>query len=130
MGDITLRAKCKTVEDGKVDELALYFNTGSSLTFIREDRAKGLGSVLTLPKPALFSALGNGKFLADAIVELHVELEGIWCRHLCYVAKEKDMDTEVLVGHDFMQKFNIKLDVKEMKVIIDRESLLRAQLIR
>ena len=83
-----------------------------------------------LRKPAVFHALGNGTFECKSIIYIYIELEGIWCRWIAHVIEEKDIDAEILVGHDFMQVYDIKLDLKERKIIVDKEALLRAQKVR
>jgi len=117
MGDIILKAKLKTKEHGEEKEGILYFDTGSPKTFIREDKANELGNIMKLPQPVEFNALGDGKFHCQAVIQLYVKLEDVWCRHLCYLASTKDIDTEILIGHDFMQKFDITLNVKKRQVI-------------
>ncbi|MEW6095608.1 MAG: hypothetical protein AB1567_03660 [bacterium] len=128
MGDITLKTRLKTKEQEQ--EGILYFDTGLPETFIREDKANELGNIMKLPQPVEFNALGDGKFHCNAVIQLYVKLEDVWCRHLCYVASIKDIDTEILIGHDFMQKFDINLNVKKRQVIINQKSLLMAQRIR
>jgi hypothetical protein len=130
MGDIILKTKVKTSQQAQEQEGILYFDTGSPETFIREDKVKKLGNIMQLPQPVEFTALGDGEFYCKAVVQLYVKLEDIWCKHLCYVASKKDIDTEILIGHDFMQKFDIKLNLKKRQVDINHESLLMAQRIR
>jgi len=130
MGNITLKVKLKTKEKGEEKDGILYFDPGSPETFIREDKANELGNIMKLPQPVEFNALGNGNFYCKEIVQLYVKLEDVWGRHLCYVASTKDIDTEILIGHDFMQKFDITLDVKRKQVILNHKSLLLAQRIR
>ncbi len=131
MGNIIEKIKVKSLISRKPDELEVYFDSGSPFTFISEKKAKKLGGVMKLPQPSGFSGLGNGKFSSKAIIELQFNLLGIWCKHLVYVTPEDVTgDEDILCGHDFMQVYDIKLDLKNKKIIINKKSLLRAQIVR
>jgi hypothetical protein len=130
MGDVILTTQVRSHVRGKPQRLALYFDTGSKQTFVRSDVAGQLGNISSLKTPIPFQGLGDGRFVCQAVVPLFVNLKGIWCDHLALVAEVGDIDEEILVGHDFMQKYDLRIDPKRKKVLIDKQALLRAQRIR
>jgi len=131
MGNIIEKIKVKSLISSKPDELKVYFDSGSPFTFISEKKAKKLDGIMKLPQPSSFSGLGNGKFISKNVIELRFNLLGIWCKHLVYVApNDITGDEDILCGHDFMQVYDIKLDLKKKKAIFNKQSLLRAQIVR
>lgn len=130
MGDIIWHTKVKTIPAEQGRELELLFDSGSPFTFVRRDKALELGNIFNLPAPAEFNALGNGKFRCKSIIYIYVKLADIWCKWIAHVAEKKDIDAEILVGHDFMQVYDIRLDLKQRKILVEREALLRAQKVR
>jgi len=131
MGDIIENIKIKSIISKKPDELKVYFDSGSPFTFISELKAEKLGGVMNMTDPVDFDGLGNGKFYSSRVILLWLNLLGIWCRHLTFVV-DKDItgNEDVLCGHDFMQVFDIKLDLKKRKIILNKKSLQRAQIVR
>jgi hypothetical protein len=63
---------------------------------------------------------------------LHIKVLNFWCSQLAYVVEgdilEKSYD--ILVGHDFMQLYGIKLLPHKGDIEIDEERLTLAQRIR
>ncbi len=45
-------------------------------------------------------------------------------------SKETGEDADILAGNDLIQKYNIKLDLKRERIILDKASLKRAQMVR
>ena len=131
MGDVVEKIKIKSIISKKPGELKVYFDSGSPFTFISEKKAKQLGGIMKLPKSHDFAGLGNGKFISKSVIELWFDLLGIWCSHLSYIVTDDITGQEdILCGHDFMQVYDIKLDLKKRKIILDKKSLLRAQIIK
>lgn len=131
MGDIVEKIKIKSILKKKPQELNVYFDSGSPFTFVSKTKAKELGGIMKLPQPCNFSGLGDGKFQSDSVIQLWFDLLGIWCRYIAYVVPEDITGNEdVLCGHDFMQLYNIKLDLKKKRIILDKKSLQRAQIVR
>ena len=85
---------------------------------------------MRLPEPKRFGGLGNGSFAAHAIVLIEVMLRGYWCTHVAFVVDRETIDDDLLVGHDFMQKFGIRLDPKRHSMTVDVQSVKHAQKIR
>ena len=75
-----------------------------------------MGGVMQLPEERNFSGFGNGKFASTGIVQLWFNLLDIWCSQIAYVVDQSVTGTEdILCGHDFMQLYDIKLDLKKGK---------------
>lgn len=45
-------------------------------------------------------------------------------------SKKQDIEEEILLGHDFMERFNIKLDPKKRDIVVTKRELLYSQTIR
>ncbi|MFQ6056424.1 MAG: aspartyl protease family protein [Methanosarcinales archaeon] len=129
MGDIIKLIKVKSERD--VD-LNLYFDSGSPFTFVGIEAANRLGGMHKLSTPVPFSGIGDRQFSATHIIHIEVKLLDIWCKHLAYVVPDEVIGSEndILIGHDFMQRYDIMLDPKARDIILDRTALLRAQMIR
>lgn len=132
MGDVIKTFPVRSCEGEKPRRLRLYFDTGSPYTFIKESACRGFVNILRLAKPVRFGGLGNGKFQASEFLHFEVRLLGIWCRHAAYVVPDEVLDEryDLLVGHDFMQKFDVNIASKKRDVILDRGALKMAQTVR
>ncbi len=131
MGNVIENINVKSLVSSMPDELEVYFDSGSPFTFISEKKAKKLGGIMKLSQPRIFSGLGNGEFNSKAVIELQFNLLEIWCKHLVYITTDDITGNEdILCGHDFMQVYDIKLDLKNKKIILNKKSLLRAQIVR
>lgn len=132
MGDVIKNYFVKSKEKEKPNLFSFYFDTGSPRTFVKESKVKNMIGLSKLPSPYKFSGLGNGSFYATHSLHIQVRLLGIWVPHFCYVVSDEvlDDDYDVLLGHDFMQIYDITLKPREKKVIIKKEALRRALKVR
>ncbi len=132
MGDILKTYRVRSAKGERPRKLRLYFDSGSPFTFVKRSACRGLANVLGLRIPQRFGGLGNGSFMATHVVNLEVELLGIWCRHLSFVVPDSVLteDEDGLVGHDFMQQFDIHLALKRRDVVLNKAALKRAQVVR
>ena len=132
MGDIIISLPTRSVTGKKPRAFRLYFDTGSPRTFVKESVARNLKEFAKLSKPIIFSGLGDGSFKAISIMSLEIRLLNIWVPHLCYVVKDKVLDPEydVLLGHDFMQIYDIQVKPKQKDIIVRREALKMALKVR
>ncbi len=132
MGDIirtfAVRAGCH----GAGTRVRLYFDCGSPYTFIKRSVARRLGKVMKLVEARPFRGLGNGGFRAASVVDLEIRFLGTWCPHIAYVVADEvlEPDEDMLVGHDLMQRLNIRLDPRGRDVVLDRASLRRSLRVR
>lgn len=112
--------------------LSLYFDSGSPFTFIKYSVANQLGNIFKLPDAVPFLGLGDGQFFSTHMMHLEVELLEIWCRQFAYVVPDELLKEgeDMLIGHDFMQRYDIKLDTKERRVILDKTAILRGLRVR
>ena len=132
MGDIIQAFRVRAGARGEGRPLRLYFDTGSPYTFIKESVAKKLGKVSTLSTPHQFGGLGNGRFHSRAMLDMFVKLLGVWCAHPTYVVPDEilEVDYDVLVGHDLMQRFNIRPLPREQRVALDSVAIHLSQRVR
>lgn len=112
--------------------LMLFFDSGSPYTIAKKSTAEHLEGLMKLIQPREFSGLGNGAFTANYGLDFQVKLLDIWCLHFCYVVEDEILEEneDILIGHDFIQKFKIGLDFDKEDLILDRNALKRAQKIR
>lgn len=128
MGDIIKRFPSRFVKGVKPRNLRFYFDTGSPRTFIKESIAVNMKDVVKLTHPDVFKGLGDGSFKATSIARLEIRLLNIWVPHLCYVVPDEILDPEydVLLGHDFMQIYNIQVKPGQKEIIVRKEALKMA----
>jgi hypothetical protein len=127
VGDVIVKLPVKSAHLARARALPLYFDSGSPTTFVRQDVADVLGHALPLADPEVFHGLGNGRFTARAAIRLLVRIRGVWCTFMAFVVSRDAMNDGVLIGHDFMQKFNIRLDPRRRTIVVDVEDLRRGQ---
>jgi hypothetical protein len=129
MGDIIKKFE---VRSEKTRRLRLYFDTGSLRTFVKESAARQLKGLMKLPRPDIFYGLGNGKFKATYGVRIEIKLLGIWVRHFCYVVPDEVLEPryDILLGHDFMQAYDIRLLPKHQDIVVTKEALKMALTVR
>jgi hypothetical protein len=112
--------------------LNLYFDTGSPRTFIKQSIALKMKDVAELTLPKIFHGLGNGEFAATHITSLEIQLLNMWVPHLCYVVPDDVLDPsyDILLGHDFMQIYDIHVKPKQREVVMTKEGLRMALKVR
>jgi hypothetical protein len=113
-------------------ELVLCFDSGSPYTFIKRTSALGVGKLMELAEPELFGGLGGGDFQSGEAILLHIKVLEFWCRQWAYIVNDDTLerDYDVLVGHDFMQLYGIKLIPHKGDIEIDQVRLRLAQRVR
>jgi hypothetical protein len=113
-------------------ELVLCFDSGSPYTFIKRSSALKVGRLFELVEPRPFGGLGGGDFQSKEIIHLYVKLLQFWCSQVAYVVEDDTLEAiyDILVGHDFMQLYGIKLLPHEGNIEIDEGRLQLAQRIR
>lgn len=131
MGEILKKVKVRSKSTKELD-LMLFFDSGSPFTIAKKSAAERLEGMMKLVEPKKFSGLGDGGFSAHYALDFQVKLLDFWCLHLCYVVDDAILEEneDILIGHDFMQKFKIGLDFDKDDLILDENALKRAQKIR
>ena len=114
MDDVIKTFPVRSHRRDKPRKLRLYFDSGSPYTLIKRSACRGFKAILRLPGPIDFGGLGNGRSKAAEMIHLEVRMLGIWTRHSAYVVDDAvlEQDEDLLVGHDFMQKFDFVYDCK------------------
>jgi len=102
-------------------EFRALWDNGSSESFARRDLAEKVGTILKLSAPREFE-MGKGTLLvAQSTGVLDIEVEGynlFW--HFLVVS---DLSEELIIGADFLQRWKIKLDPENERIIIDPKAL-------
>lgn len=129
MGDIILPYATRSARGEKPRTLRYYFDTGSSVTFIKRSATRGMKNVSRLAVPEEFGGMGNGAFRSAHLVPLEVKLLGYWCRHVAYAVEDDVLEPhyDVLAGHDFMQRFNIVPLPRQKSVRLDPVAIQLSQ---
>lgn len=99
--------------------LQVLFDTGASVSFVRRDVVEKMATVVKLPSPETYTlGDGVGKLRVNETVVLHVFINGVRTSDNFVVATR--LSDEVIIGATTMQKWRIKLDLENEKVIIDK----------
>ncbi|MEW6481748.1 MAG: retropepsin-like aspartic protease [bacterium] len=99
-------------------EIACLFDTGSSESLIREDIAGKVSTIVNLPQPLYFKmADGEGILKANKCIPLSITLDGCTIRDEVIVVDK--LTDDMIIGAGTMQKYRIKLDLENERVIID-----------
>ena len=131
MGEILKKIKVRAKPEKELN-LMLFFDSGSPHTYAKKSAAENLEGLMKLPVPVEFIGIGDGVFSANYALNIQVSLLDFWCLHLCYVVDDEILEAneDILIGHDFMQKFKIGLDFDKEDLILDENALKRAQKVR
>ena len=104
------------------------FNSGASNSIIRRDIAEGIATLIKHPKPLEF-VLGDGKSIirAEYFTLIDFVVKGTTFS-VNKVAVSKDLEDDLIIGADGLQRWKIKLDMEGEDLIIDK-SVLRFRLV-
>lgn len=99
--------------------LQVLFDTGASASFVRLDIAERIATTLKLPSPETYTlGDGVGKLRVNETVVLYVYINGVRTSDNFIVATR--LSDEVIIGANTLQKWRIKLDLENEKVVIDK----------
>jgi predicted aspartyl protease len=95
------------------------FDSGASFSFINGNLAKQLGIIDSLPKPKVFeTAEDDRKITVKEAVRLDFHIDGIELSDEFLIAEK--LSEDVIIGASTMQKWRLKLDFEEDRVIVDQ----------
>lgn len=118
MGLIT--KKLRVAGDRGERRLQVLFDTGASASFVRRDLAGSIATTVKLPSPETYSlADGVGRLRVNETVVLYVYIGGVRISDNFIVAPR--LADEVIIGATTLQKWRIKLDLENERVIIDKK---------
>lgn len=101
--------------------LSVLFDTGASASFVRRDVVERIATAVKLPSPETYTfGDGIGKLRVNETVVLHVSIEGIRISDNFVVAPQ--LSDDVIIGTNTMQKWRIKLDLENEKIIVDKRA--------
>ena len=102
--------------DTKVDAL---FDTGASFSFIMRELALKLGNIDKIPSPLEFETVKEGeKISVNERVVLDFYIEGIRQSDEFLIVDK--LSEAAIIGASTMQKWRLKLDFEEDRVLIDQ----------
>jgi predicted aspartyl protease len=103
------------------ESFSALLDNGSSESFIRKNLAKEIATISRLAVPKEFG-MGKGTLLVkESTSVLDIEIDGFnlfW--HFLVVP---DLLEELIIGADFLQRWKIRLDPENEKIIIDEKAL-------
>lgn len=118
MGRVT--KKLRVAGDKHERRLQVLFDTGASASFVRQDVVARIATTLKLPSPETYTlADGAGKLRVTNTAVLYVYINGIRISDNFIVAPR--LADEVIIGANTLQKWRIKLDLENERVIIDKK---------
>ena len=95
------------------------FHSGASFSFINNNLAQKLGHVEKMHKPLDFETAEEGrKIIVKEVVRLDFYIEGIRLSDEFLIAE--NLSEEVIIGAATMQKWRLKLDFDQDRVIVDQ----------
>ncbi len=119
MGVISYKVKLKGSK-GEAEAEAL-FDTGASMSFIKQSLAEKLGIIDKLPEPIEFETARQGDYIrAEERVALDFWLDGDRMSDEFLVLPDEVMSEDVIVGASTMQKWRIQIDMEHEKVFSSR----------
>jgi len=106
--------------DGR-STLEALFESGASACFVREDVARELGPILKAPFPLSFTLGNEESVTAEQIAVLYLQLRGHNLWHTFFVVPR--LPYSLIIGADFLQRWNIGLDPVGEELIVDEKAL-------
>ena len=112
--------KLRVAGDKGERRLQVLFDTGAGASFVRRDVADRIATTLELPSPKTYTlGDGVGRLRVNETAILYVYIEGVEISDNFIVAPRPA--DEVIIGANTMQKWRIKLDLENERVIIDKK---------
>jgi len=103
---------------GEVEVNAL-FDSGATYSFVRADIAERVEVVLSLPEPMRFATAKKEQVLeVDRAIRANFYVDGV--RYSDEFLVSDEMGEELIIGASTMQKWGMKLDMENEKVVLTR----------
>jgi predicted aspartyl protease len=105
---------------GKLGTASLHtlFDSGATVSCIHPDKAKDISIPVELAKPIMVGTAAEGTFLyIKEYVHLFFELEGHELMDIFVIVP--NLNAEVVIGVDTLQKYHCKLDFKEGTISVE-----------
>lgn len=140
MAELIKTFRVKLPGQRKEHRLRLCFDTGSPWTFVKESVARRLlgradwegPNLMELGEPRSFGGLGNGRFVSRYQIAVETWMVLKWGPYAMCVVPDEDLGEswDILIGHDFMQKYGVSCFPRKSKVAFDRTTLLLSDFVR
>lgn len=106
---------CLATGDKQSATISCLVDTGASFSFVREALADGLGTIVPLPRPMIFT-LGDGNTISiDKAITLNLQLEGGVTVTDTFMVIAQGVEQCVL-GAGTMRKFGLKIDMERSQI--------------
>jgi len=111
--------KLRVAGDKGERRLEVLFDTGASASFIKRAIAATIATTLKLPSPETYTlGDGIGKLRVAETAVLYVYINGLRISDNFIVAPR--LSDEVIIGANTLQKWRVKLDLENERIIIDK----------
>jgi predicted aspartyl protease len=111
--------KLRVAGDKGGRRLEVLFDTGASASFVRQDAAEKIATTLKLPSPEAYTlGDGVGKLRVRETAVLYIYIDGVRISDNFIVAPR--LSDSVIIGATTLQKWRVKLDLENERVIIDK----------
>jgi len=111
--------KLRIAGDKGEGRLEVLFDTGASASFIRANVVDKIATTLKLPSPETYMlGDGVGRLRVTETAVLYVYVEGVRISDNFIVSPR--LSEPVIIGAGTLQKWRIKLDLENEKIIIDK----------
>ena len=117
-----LELPCVLVGNRGRTSTVCLFDSGASYSVIRKESAEQIAHLEALPEPLVFETADTGDFItANYVVVLEFFLEDAPRRFTDEFMVLDTISEDLIIGATTMQKWGIKLDFVNEKVIYDRK---------
>ena len=97
--------------------LEALFDSGASMSFIRESLAEKLGKPDTMPQPMKFQTAERDRHVvAERVVRLEFKLNGEWLSDEFLILPDDVFSENVIIGAKTMQAWRIIIDMEKEEV--------------
>jgi hypothetical protein len=111
--------RLRVVGDKGQRRLQVLFDTGAGASFIRRNVAEKVASIFELPSPKIYTlGDGVGRLRVNETAVLYIYIQGLEISDNFIVAPR--LADEVIIGATTMQKWRVKLDLENERVIVDK----------
>ena len=104
------------------DEASTLFDTGATSSFMRREKAEKVATILPLPHTKRFELADAGKAIeVTEGIRIDFIIDGTTLSDEVFVVD--NLSEEFIIGANTLQKWRIKLDLENDKVIIDEKAV-------
>lgn len=106
--------------DKGISKAEILLDSGANSSVGRMEVAEKVSTIIKLPKPRrFFLADGKTAVETDLVANIMITINGVTIDDIFYVVKE--LGREIIIGASTMQKWDIKLNLKDEQIIVGQD---------